>query len=232
MTLITFQDGRPILKDGKIGTEQPCCCGPECRCRDHARHTEVEAPCAVEEITVTEGGVERTGQAAVWRVGVCPDGYGPTRTVDANCVYQVDQSTSGRPSGFMLFYEFVEDGGSCGDLCGPAGFNHLPDGWPDVPEEERCPAVPLRTICYESLVDGLLVARPEANNVPCSDLVPKPCDCRGDGTGGDPSPQNPWLLDIGGVNPGAVVDTNGREDCGQYHPSVLDFADECYGGLP
>ena len=27
MTLITFQDGSPILKDGKIGTEQACCCG-------------------------------------------------------------------------------------------------------------------------------------------------------------------------------------------------------------
>jgi hypothetical protein len=30
MTLITFQDGSPILKDGKIGTEQACCCGGVC----------------------------------------------------------------------------------------------------------------------------------------------------------------------------------------------------------
>jgi hypothetical protein len=30
MTLITFQDGSPILKDGKIGTEQACCCGGAC----------------------------------------------------------------------------------------------------------------------------------------------------------------------------------------------------------
>jgi hypothetical protein len=26
MTLITFQDGKPLMKDGKIGTEQECCC--------------------------------------------------------------------------------------------------------------------------------------------------------------------------------------------------------------
>jgi hypothetical protein len=31
MTLITFQDGKPLLnKDGKIGTEQACCCGGGC----------------------------------------------------------------------------------------------------------------------------------------------------------------------------------------------------------
>jgi hypothetical protein len=29
MTLITFQDGKPVLRDGKVGTEQECCCG-EC----------------------------------------------------------------------------------------------------------------------------------------------------------------------------------------------------------
>jgi hypothetical protein len=27
MTLITFQDGKPVLRDGKVGTEQACCCG-------------------------------------------------------------------------------------------------------------------------------------------------------------------------------------------------------------
>jgi len=26
MTLITFQDGKPLMKDGKVGTEQDCCC--------------------------------------------------------------------------------------------------------------------------------------------------------------------------------------------------------------
>lgn len=30
MTLITFQDGKPVMRDGKIGTEQDCCCGGGC----------------------------------------------------------------------------------------------------------------------------------------------------------------------------------------------------------
>lgn len=32
MTLITFQDGRPFLNDGKIGSEGTCCCGACCYC--------------------------------------------------------------------------------------------------------------------------------------------------------------------------------------------------------
>lgn len=28
MTLIAFQDGKPIFRDGKVGTEQSCCCEP------------------------------------------------------------------------------------------------------------------------------------------------------------------------------------------------------------
>lgn len=30
MTLITWQDGGPLFKDGKVGTEQGCCCGCDC----------------------------------------------------------------------------------------------------------------------------------------------------------------------------------------------------------
>ena len=33
MTPITFQDGKPVMRDGKVGTEQECCCGgcdPNC----------------------------------------------------------------------------------------------------------------------------------------------------------------------------------------------------------
>ncbi len=32
MTLITFQDGKPVLRDGKVGTEQTCCCGAGLGC--------------------------------------------------------------------------------------------------------------------------------------------------------------------------------------------------------
>jgi hypothetical protein len=32
MTLITFQDGAVVFRDGQVGTEQACCCQPECKC--------------------------------------------------------------------------------------------------------------------------------------------------------------------------------------------------------
>lgn len=32
VTLITFQDGKPVLRDGKVGTEPECCCGGGGRC--------------------------------------------------------------------------------------------------------------------------------------------------------------------------------------------------------
>ena len=32
MTLITFKDGKPVMRDGHIGTGQPCCCGQPCSC--------------------------------------------------------------------------------------------------------------------------------------------------------------------------------------------------------
>lgn len=32
MTLITFQDGKPVMRDGKVGAEQACCCGGDGAC--------------------------------------------------------------------------------------------------------------------------------------------------------------------------------------------------------
>ena len=32
MTLITVQDGKIVLRDGQVGTEQACCCGGGCNC--------------------------------------------------------------------------------------------------------------------------------------------------------------------------------------------------------
>jgi hypothetical protein len=33
MTLITLQDAAVVMRDGKVGTEQACCCGKPCTCR-------------------------------------------------------------------------------------------------------------------------------------------------------------------------------------------------------
>lgn len=38
MTLITFQDGKPVLRDGKVGTEQACCCTVPCTCNTCEAH--------------------------------------------------------------------------------------------------------------------------------------------------------------------------------------------------
>lgn len=32
MTNIAFRDGKPLLRDGKVGVGQGCCCGPQCDC--------------------------------------------------------------------------------------------------------------------------------------------------------------------------------------------------------
>lgn len=32
MTLITFTDGKPVMRDGKVGTGETCCCAKGCDC--------------------------------------------------------------------------------------------------------------------------------------------------------------------------------------------------------
>lgn len=34
MTLITFQDGKAVMRGGQVGTEQSCCCENEATCED------------------------------------------------------------------------------------------------------------------------------------------------------------------------------------------------------
>ncbi len=75
MTLITFQDGKPVLRDGKVGTEQACCCS-KCECGP--------INCTV---TFSVDGVEYT-----WNVTgpgnetfyVLPDGYLCFETVEGS----------------------------------------------------------------------------------------------------------------------------------------------------
>lgn len=39
MTQITLQDGKLVLHDGKVGTEQACCCGGDCCCKCRVKVT-------------------------------------------------------------------------------------------------------------------------------------------------------------------------------------------------
>jgi len=81
MTLITFQDGSPILKDGKVGTEQACCCdggGCAASCED--------------ELTVTGsiGGMTATVITTIPGAGAARfdknDGSGDFVAVDASII--------------------------------------------------------------------------------------------------------------------------------------------------
>jgi hypothetical protein len=56
MTLITFQDGKVVMRDGKIGTEQECCCEDEAGpCVDCDNLAYDECPESFEVTFDTEG---------------------------------------------------------------------------------------------------------------------------------------------------------------------------------
>ena len=65
MTLITFEDGKAVFRDGKVGTEQACCCGgppdpPVCE-----GECTVDAPCV-------EGCVCNYGQGSLQQSTATP----------------------------------------------------------------------------------------------------------------------------------------------------------------
>jgi hypothetical protein len=52
MTLITFQDGKVVLRDGKVGTEQACCC-QECVCPELCDGITFDVQASIGGMTVT-----------------------------------------------------------------------------------------------------------------------------------------------------------------------------------
>lgn len=77
MTLITFQDGQPVMRDGKIGTEQECCCN--CTCG---------IGCTQEiSITFVRGGINETITAA-------PDGFNSAQGFDNTSFALIELSSS------------------------------------------------------------------------------------------------------------------------------------------
>jgi hypothetical protein len=51
MTLITLQDGKVVLRDGKVGTEQACCCEPPCECSRYSGSRLVHPDCEIDYIS-------------------------------------------------------------------------------------------------------------------------------------------------------------------------------------
>jgi hypothetical protein len=121
MTLITFEDGKPLMKDdGKIGTEQECCCG-DCECDPF----NLLAGCDLQEIIV---------ELVASRVGLCsPDGGTITMTLNADNGYfdSADSGTGFRSESFLtclnglyLVQAAIIGSGDC-SICDPAAGPNL-----------------------------------------------------------------------------------------------------------
>jgi hypothetical protein len=99
MTLITFQGGKPVLRDGKVGTEQACCCG----C----------IPCACEKA------VDYTfNQRGKWELGDTP----PEPTEGEATAYNASDSCylqTLTPCQTCFDFDIVPDGDIC--VCGNGG---------------------------------------------------------------------------------------------------------------
>ena len=75
MTLITIQDGKPVLRDGKVGTEQACCCRSGCCCvNGEADPSKTTKESCEECIPVYECFDENTFE--FWPVGDCSECQG------------------------------------------------------------------------------------------------------------------------------------------------------------
>jgi hypothetical protein len=83
MTLITFQDGAVVFRDGKVGTEQACCCGQECDLSAAAEEqpaVSMATDCNC-EVGTLDGNYSYTG------VDFNGYGWGGTSTCDVDAVF-------------------------------------------------------------------------------------------------------------------------------------------------
>jgi hypothetical protein len=76
MTLITFQDGKPVLRDGQVGTEQACCCGG-CSCGECALAVVVNG---VRVNTVVVGSASLETECAGTGCSGSPSWFNPAET--------------------------------------------------------------------------------------------------------------------------------------------------------
>jgi hypothetical protein len=126
MTLITIQDGKIVLRDGKVGTEQACCCGGDEPCECPTCEAP-EANCFILSFVCMN-----------WSGCVCCNLYNPPDGAIAgplNLLYQGDNTwvaSSATQSASLscvngvwefAFFNFAQDGtwsvvGSLGSACG------------------------------------------------------------------------------------------------------------------
>lgn len=122
MTLITFQDGKPVLRDGKVGTETACCCG---RCPRCIRNGEWVCQYTTEESceecvrtyecyevlqTKCDGtcpeGASPSGQQPTLEItgefGTCSNGATASASLTVGCGVIVSATVTSAGSGFAL----------------------------------------------------------------------------------------------------------------------------------
>jgi hypothetical protein len=68
MTLITFSDGKVVMKGDAVGTEQACCCEQDCSNPSPGCCTEIISPIVADDFSLS-----------------CPDGFEGPNLFDANC---------------------------------------------------------------------------------------------------------------------------------------------------
>jgi len=137
MTLITFQNGKPVLTGGKVGTEQACCCEAEC-----------SGPCEENEDCPPGCECNRVGCAYYFSPlgGECPPGSEffrgcpPGEENSVECIGFAEADDCGfENSPFSQFVNNCNQGLSYGEgvgqACGPADPD--PDPAPD-PDPEGC----------------------------------------------------------------------------------------------
>jgi hypothetical protein len=151
MTLITFQDGKVVFRDGAVGTEQACCCSTNVCCLPDGTCSSglTQEQCENREILVCNLG-QFTNCAGEFNCDPCPDGY--AEVFPGYCVktYEVDSCDDCGPFDVERDPEdpgaFIAPGLIIFESCGPVA---APGTWTPGPcEPNPCP-------CFCEAVFGL-----------------------------------------------------------------------------
>lgn len=173
MTLITVQDGKVVLRDGKVGTEQACCCELPCSCLQYSNEVLVDPACGIDYIAFdVELFFPECTNNVLQDTVVLSDTAGlnsglavlSVHDPDANCDYDVlanlfcgsFTNQFGTFSSRWSVNVFVLAGTCCGGLlcAGFSGFSpHFPIGT-NTEENVCCPAAITGELTATEVQDG------------------------------------------------------------------------------
>ena len=139
MTLITLQDGKIVLRDGKVGTEQACCCGGgECDCDafcDGNFELEIEGITITSFVGITPlcaggSGQFQNSRQTAWNSAGCVDGKRRINVqVSTDCSF--DRCT--RATNFLYEFQECDESG-----CPSEDAVLIETTFPGVPPSQPC----------------------------------------------------------------------------------------------